>query len=59
GGVLAGPLPAARSKGLAEHLIGHGVVPPWPPCGAGASLVSSSRPWPPIASHSLPSGGLK
>ena len=53
--VLAGPLPAAGSEGLAEHLRGQ---------GAGAvvgvaSLVRSSRPWPPIASHSLPSGALK
>jgi hypothetical protein len=56
--ILAGPLPAARREGLTEHLKGHDAVPPSPPCGAGASLVRSSRPWLPIASHSLPSGGL-
>ena len=55
GGVLAGPLPAAWRKALAEHLVGHGAVG----AEAPASLVRSSRPWPPIASHSLPSGGLK
>jgi len=39
-GLLAGPLPAARREGLAEHLIGHGVGPA---VGVG-SLVRSRRP---------------
>ena len=57
GGILAGPLPGAGGKHLAEHLISHSP----PPAGGGlvlASLVRSSRPWLPIPSHSLPSGSL-
>ncbi len=51
GRILAGPFPAAGGEHLAEHLIRHGV-------DSSAALVRSSRPWAPIASHSLPSAGL-